>query len=64
MNRAQKQELAFALMRAAADEAGRMFEEGYQPDGVTYEEAVEQFAQWLKALPGTNWDMRLPLPKS
>lgn len=65
LSRNQKHVLARELIRNAADmienwdnEAGELNDQG-----VTAQEAAEQFAVWLAHLPGDGWDMRLPQPQ-
>ena len=67
----QKHAVAVMLLRAAGDALDMLDEvrsEG-QPedyhrdlDGVRREEVAAQFATWLRALPGNEWDSRLPTP--
>jgi len=66
MNNKQKRELALALMHKAAeifegwDESttGRNLDRA----GIDRDEAAQQIANWLRALPGDDWVTTLPQP--
>jgi hypothetical protein len=67
LTRAQKHAVAALIIRAAADTAGAFEEERASfPEcdalaDVSYEQITAQMGAWLKALPGPDWDGRLPL---
>lgn len=61
--RETKQAVAWALMNAAGDLV-EFWNEKFEAFGETppcdAEEAAEMMAGWLKGLPGSDWDNRLP----
>lgn len=65
MTNADKRALAQALITAAANLLDVMHDgSGYHNDieHIEYAEAAKQLARWLKDLPGSAWDIRLPQP--
>jgi hypothetical protein len=68
----QKHAAAVLLFRAAGDaldlleEVRSELREGYDYhrdlDGLSHDEIAAQLAMWLRGLPGTEWDSRLPTP--
>ncbi|PXY20842.1 hypothetical protein [Prauserella muralis] len=68
MNLKQKRAAASLLIRAAAEAAAMYgddpenFPEWEDLQGVSEGEVAEQFARWLRGLPGDAWDARLPMP--
>lgn len=67
LSREQKRAVAMLVIRGAAD-AAAAFEEQREsfPEedvlaDVSYEEITAQVARWLRVLPGSGWDSRLPL---
>jgi hypothetical protein len=65
LTRKQKQDLAFALMSAAANLVETLGDKnGYNADlDIDPKAAAQQLANWLKNLPGNSWDTRLPQPE-
>lgn len=60
LTRKQKRYLVGALTTAAADMLGRRYDDTDDPEMVR--DAYETVGRWLAALPGDEWDVRLPEP--
>lgn len=63
LTRKQKEALAFKLLIHAGDIVEYWGTGTDEMEGVTSEQVAAQLAVWLKGLPGTVWDNRLPQPK-
>jgi len=68
LSASDKRELASALIAAAGNLMESDWQCGYH-DGIKHLDtedgrlaAAQQLADWLGRLPGTDWDVRLPLP--
>jgi hypothetical protein len=62
LTRKQQNALAFLVMSKVADlaEYPEMLHGEYDLRGVDMEVVAQQLSSWMKKLPGTTWDDRLP----
>jgi hypothetical protein len=64
MTRSQKEALVSLVLNRVGDiiEFWGEIATDLANEGVTSQEAAEVLASWMKRLPGTAWDARLPYP--
>ena len=66
LTREQKQDLAGFVISHVANLAEFWSEYTKDEDnlkGIDYDQAMQQIADWMGKLPGSQWDTRLPSPR-
>jgi hypothetical protein len=62
LTRAEQANAAAALISQAGSLVEYMVEMDERLEGIDQDALAEQYARWLRRLPGHEWDLRLPDP--